>query len=53
MYELPEETINKILAYLGKQPYEQVWTLVQEVQQNAKKADNIKVAPNKAKKEKK
>lgn len=53
MYKLPEETINKVLAYLGKQPYEEVWALIAELRHKAEKSDIIKAEPNKAKKTKK
>jgi len=41
VYKLPEETINKVLAYLGKQPYEQVHILIAEIQQKVEKVDTI------------
>lgn len=40
-YKLPEETINKILAYLGKQSYEEVAALVVQIQQEAEKVATI------------
>jgi hypothetical protein len=40
-YKLPEEIINKVLAYLGKRPYEEVHLLVAEIRTNAEKLDTI------------
>lgn len=41
-YNLPIDTINKVLGYLGKRPYEEVSDLIAEVQQNAEKLDIVK-----------
>lgn len=35
-YSLPEETLVKVLNYLGKRPYVETSVLIQEVQSKAK-----------------
>lgn len=40
--QLPIETVNQVLGYLGTRPYQEVWQLVQAIQDAAKP----KEAPN-------
>lgn len=42
--ELSVETINKVLAYLGKRPYEEVFQLISEIHAEAKPKETASVA---------
>lgn len=35
-FEIDLETLNKVLGYLGEQPYIKVYKLVEEIQKNSK-----------------
>jgi hypothetical protein len=42
--ELSVELINKVLAYLGKRPYEEVFQLISEIHAEAKPKETSPVA---------
>jgi hypothetical protein len=41
--ELPVETINQVLGYLGTRPYQEVFHLIQAIQEAAKPPEPLKV----------
>jgi hypothetical protein len=41
-YKLPESTLNRLLAYLSKRPWEEADPLIRDLQQNAKPASKRK-----------
>ena len=43
---LPINLINAIMGYLGKQPYDQVYQLIAEVQKEAQAQQPISETPN-------
>ena len=43
---LPINPINAIMGYLGKQPYDQVYQLIAEVQKEAQAQQPISETPN-------
>lgn len=42
--ELPVELVNKVLAYLGKRPYEEVFVLIAEIHDAAKPKESSNAA---------
>ena len=43
---LPINLVNAIMGYLGKQPYDQVYQLIAEVQKEAQAQQPISETPN-------
>lgn len=41
--QLPIETVNQILGYLGARPYQEVYALIQSIQDAAKASEPPKV----------
>lgn len=41
--ELPIETVNQVLGYLGTRPYQEVFQLIQAIQEAAKPPEPAKV----------
>ena len=41
--QLPIETANQLLGYLGSRPYQEVYQLIQSIQEAAKPPEPIKV----------
>jgi hypothetical protein len=41
--QLPIETVNQVLGYLGTRPYQEVYALIQAIQEAAKPPEPSKV----------
>lgn len=41
--QLPIETVNQVLGYLGTRPYQEVYSLIQAIQEAAKPPETPKV----------